>query len=178
MDSNGRPLGSQDPLAASSVSLNNGRTIQGSVSSPPDTSSITTIITTTLNTATTQDGMLYLYLGLPIATAFILAIVTSLTIAVFVLTKCFLKRRREKPPAACIEVSSPQMQEIKTRDAKLFDKIVTEDKVVYLRTAEGLKQFPDLCSEPIYEVVDIGMEFKYPAGHYMDTPIYEEITIN
>ena len=161
MDSNGRPLGAQtiqpagDTLATSSEVLNNGRTTVGSADIPISSSIATQ--TPTLNaTISTQNGLVYLYAGVGITAGLILAVIVCTIVLISV--KCVLKIRRAKPSDTA-EVSSvnPEIQ-LNSRDAKLFNKIVTEDKVIYMRTAEGIKQFPDLQSEPIYEIVDFGIE--------------------
>ena len=156
MDSNGRPLGAQtiqpagDTLATSSEVLNNGRTTVGSADIPIS-SSIATHTPTLNATISTQDGLVYLYAGVGITAGLILAVIVCTIVLISV--KCVLKIRRAKPSDTA-EASSVK----NSRDAKLFSKIVTEDKVIYMRTAEGIKQFPDLQSEPIYEIVDFGIE--------------------
>ena len=179
MDSNGRPLGAQtiilpNTIATSREILNNGRTTMGSADIPVY-SSIATQSTTVNNTTPTQNGIEYLYLGVGIATVGILAVIVCLI--ALLLIRCVLRRVK---PTDSIEVPSPEVQEQKGRDPRLFDKIETEDKVVYMRTAEGIKQFPDLYSEPIYELVDIVMEVKPPgvpvSADDVNTPIYQEIS--
>lgn len=187
------------------ATLNNGRT---QVS--PITTTITTRVTQPNIPSTTTEATstpplplnveIYAILGVGIfATLLLLSLIIITVVVLSILARNRKKKTTNKlqefPWANC-EIYS--VQGVPDRETNLFEKVVVKDKVFYVRTPEGMKRFPNLPTNPVYELVDGSFsEFRLHADSSCDTtptlpspklpggmvvvngntvPLYEELT--
>ena len=148
-------------MAEATITFNNGRTqdlttsTTGIFETTPTNSSLTT--TEPSSTSLPLNVELYAILGVGIFATLLLLSLISITIAIVL--SIYVRNRKKKTanrshefPWANCEIYSTQS--VRERETSPFEKVVVKDRVFYVRTPEGMKQFPNLPTNPVYELVE------------------------
>ena len=186
------------------ITLDNGRTL---VDSSPTTGILETTqtddpisMTEPTSTSLPLNVEFYAILGVGLFATLLLLSLIIITIAIVL--SIYARNRKKKTasklhefPWRNCEIYS--VHSVPERENNLFERVVVKDQVFYVRTPEGMAQFPNLPTNPVYELVEDCNEFRLHAGSSCDStptlpspklpggvavvdgniiPLYEELT--